>query len=297
MMEILLSSCSTDISSCCSDFAIAKYISIVKAVLNIIHIVAPIILIIMATIDVTKLVTNPDDKGEKIKHSLKNKIVATVIIFFIPYLTNFVINLASYANINAFEITSCWNAADDIATLLNEEDDEYQIMHTPTFTYSGVTKKSDDSHLYQNRNTKSNKKKKTEEKKKDTSVKGKTIQDKIVNYAKKYVGNKYVYGGTSLTNGTDCSGFTMRVYEHFGYTLPRTSSSQSTVGKKVNASDLQKGDLIFYGNNGQVGHVAMYIGGGKIVHASNSKPYPQGGIKITDNYNYRTPIVMRRIIK
>ena len=293
MMEILLSSCSTDISSCCSDFAIAKYISMVKATLNIIHIVVPIILIIMATIDVTKLVTNPDDKGDKLKHSLRNKIVATVIVFFIPYLTNFVINLASYANINVFEITSCWNVADDVATILNEEDDQYDILHKPTFTYSGVSTKSDDSHLYQNRNNGKNKKNKDDNK---PSVKGKTKQDKIVNYAKKFIGNSYVYGGTSLTNGTDCSGFVMRVYEKFDYKLPRTSSEQSKVGTKVSLNNLQKGDLLFYGSDGRVGHVAMYIGDGKVIHASNSKPYPQGGIKIS-SLNYRTPIVIRRIIK
>ena len=293
MFQVLLSNCSTDISSCCSDFAIAKYISMVKATLNIIHIVVPIILIIMATIDVTKLVTNPDDKGDKLKHSLRNKIVATVIVFFIPYLTNFVINLASYANINAFEITSCWNVADDAATILNEEDDQYDILHKPTFTYSGVSTKSDDSHLYQNRNNGKNKKNKDENK---PSVKGKTKQDKIVNYAKKFIGNSYAYGGTSLTNGTDCSGFVMRVYEKFDYKLPRTSSEQSKVGTKVSLNNLQKGDLLFYGSDGRVGHVSMYIGDGKVIHASNSKPYPQGGIKIS-SLNYRTPIVIRRIIK
>ena len=153
MMEILLSSCSTDISSCCSDFAIAKYISIVKAVLNVIHIVVPIILIIMAIIDVTKLVADPDDKGEKIKHSLKNKIVATVIVFFIPYLTNFVINLASYANINAFEITSCWNEAENMAKLLEDNSTNYEIMNDSTFeAYSGVKLKH--KRQYKNANKK-----------------------------------------------------------------------------------------------------------------------------------------------
>lgn len=111
----------------------------------------------------------------------------------------------------------------------------------------------------------------------------------IVNYALKWVGNKYVYGGTSLENGIDCSGFTMRVFEHFGIKLDRTSSDQRYNGKKV--SKPQVGDLICY-----YGHVAIYIGDGKIVHASNSSPYPAGGIKISDSYDYRSIAGIRDVI-
>jgi cell wall-associated NlpC family hydrolase len=115
----------------------------------------------------------------------------------------------------------------------------------------------------------------------------------IANYALNFVGNPYVYGGTSLTNGTDCSGFVQSIYSHFGYSISRTSSSQSqSAGKEVSVSDLQAGDLIFYCNGGgSVSHVAMYIGGGKVVHASN----PRDGIKIS-NYNYRTPYKARRVM-
>ena len=113
---------------------------------------------------------------------------------------------------------------------------------------------------------------------------------KIAKYGLQYIGNKYVYGGTSLTNGTDCSGFTMRVYEAFGYDLPRTSYSQRSAGKEVAYADAQPGDIICYS-----GHVGIYIGGGYIVHASNSKPYPQGGIKI-NKATYRTILSVRRIV-
>lgn len=112
----------------------------------------------------------------------------------------------------------------------------------------------------------------------------------IAAYAQKFVGNPYVYGGTSLTNGTDCSGFTQSVYAHFGISIPRTSRQQATAGKKVDISSLQAGDLIFYASNGTINHVAMYIGGGKVVHASNRRE----GIKISA-YNYRTPYCARRI--
>lgn len=115
--------------------------------------------------------------------------------------------------------------------------------------------------------------------------------DSIASYALQFVGNPYVYGGTSLTNGTDCSGFTMSVFRHFGISLPRTSSSQSTVGRRISWRDAEAGDLIFYGSGGHVSHVALCIGGGRVVHASN----PRTGIK-TSPIDYRTPITARRVL-
>ncbi|MFW5631494.1 MAG: NlpC/P60 family protein [Acetivibrio ethanolgignens] len=114
----------------------------------------------------------------------------------------------------------------------------------------------------------------------------------MVEFAKKYLGGKYVYGGTSLTNGTDCSGFTMRIYEHFGYSIPRTSSAQASYFTGIKSSEAKPGDLFFYGSNGRVSHVAMYIGDGQVIHASNART----GIKISNAF-YRTPIKVGRIIK
>ena len=118
-----------------------------------------------------------------------------------------------------------------------------------------------------------------------------SLRSRIVNYAMKFLGNPYVWGGTSLTRGADCSGFTMAVYAQFGYSLPHSSGAQAGCGRSVSFSNLQPGDLIFYRNGGSIGHVAMYIGGGRVVHASNKKD----GIKIS-NYRYRTPACARRII-
>lgn len=92
----------------------------------------------------------------------------------------------------------------------------------------------------------------------------------IVNYAKQFLGNPYVYGGTSLTKGTDCSGFTQSVYKHFGYSLNRSSSSQFSNGTAVKVSELQPGDLVFFGYSGSISHVSIYIGDNKIIHASTS---------------------------
>ena len=114
----------------------------------------------------------------------------------------------------------------------------------------------------------------------------------VVAYAKQFIGNPYVYGGNSLTNGIDCSGFTQQIYGHFGYSLPRTSGAQASSGVRIDYSQHRAGDLIVY-----PGHVAILTGDGGIVHASNSAPYPKGGIKYTANALYRSPIAVRRIVQ
>ena len=117
-------------------------------------------------------------------------------------------------------------------------------------------------------------------------------RSQLVNYALQFVGNRYVWGGTSLTNGVDCSGFTMRVMEKFGVSLPHYSGSQAQMGKKVTSATMKPGDLIFYaGSNGKVNHVAIYIGNGRIVHAASRR----SGIK-TSTWNYRTPVAIRSMV-
>lgn len=106
----------------------------------------------------------------------------------------------------------------------------------------------------------------------------------VAGYACQFVGNPYVYGGTSLTNGADCSGFTMRIFEHFGVSTGRTSRDQASNGKQISLSEIQPGDLLFYASGKTINHVALYIGDGKIIHASTSKT----GIIISNAY-YRTP--------
>lgn len=123
------------------------------------------------------------------------------------------------------------------------------------------------------------------------STSSKVTGSQVAAYALKFKGNPYVYGGTSLTNGADCSGFVQSVYKHFGIAIPRTSSQQSLFGKKVSTSSLQQGDLIFYADHGKVNHVALYIGNGQIIHASNSKT----GI-IVSKYNYRSIHSARRVL-
>ncbi|MBO5278114.1 MAG: SH3 domain-containing protein [Lachnospiraceae bacterium] len=112
------------------------------------------------------------------------------------------------------------------------------------------------------------------------------LREAIVSYALQFVGNPYVYGGNSLTNGTDCSGFVNLVYKEFGYSLTRRASLQYNDGRRISVDELQPGDLIFYPepyDPNEIGHVAMYIGNGQVVHASTAST----GIKIS-SYNYRT---------
>lgn len=105
----------------------------------------------------------------------------------------------------------------------------------------------------------------------------------VVDFALQFEGNPYVYGGTSLTNGADCSGFVMSVFANFGYSLPRVAADQCAASTKKDISQIEPGDLVFYGN-GYVDHVALYIGDGKIIHASGAAT----GIKIS-NYDYEQP--------
>ena len=110
----------------------------------------------------------------------------------------------------------------------------------------------------------------------------------VASFAQRFVGNPYVWGGTSLNYGADCSGFVQGVYKAFGYKLPRTSSSQRKAGRKVSYANKQPGDIICYS-----GHVAIYIGNNKIVHASTKKT----GIKISSNPRYRKIVAVRRVVK
>ncbi|MCD8038004.1 MAG: NlpC/P60 family protein [Lachnospiraceae bacterium] len=113
----------------------------------------------------------------------------------------------------------------------------------------------------------------------------------LVQYAKQFVGNPYVWGGTSLTNGADCSGFTMSIFKKYGVSLPHHAASQAQLGTKVSLSEIQPGDLVFYAKNGSINHVAIYIGNGQVIHASS----PKTGIKISSLY-YRTPECARRFL-
>ena len=114
----------------------------------------------------------------------------------------------------------------------------------------------------------------------------------LCEYAKQFRGNPYVWGGTSLTNGADCSGFVLSIFAKYGIYLPHSSRAQANMGTKISMSEARPGDLVFYSKGGRINHVAIYIGGGQVIHASS----PKTGIRITSAY-YRTPTTVRRLIQ
>lgn len=119
-----------------------------------------------------------------------------------------------------------------------------------------------------------------------------SLRTQIVNYALQFLGNPYVWGGTSLTKGADCSGFTLSVFGHFGISLSHYSGAQANMGKAVKSSEMRPGDLVFYANSkGTINHVGIYIGNGQIVNAASRR----SGIKIS-TWNYRTPVRIRNIL-
>ena len=117
------------------------------------------------------------------------------------------------------------------------------------------------------------------------------IQMEICEFARQFVGNPYRWGGTSLTNGADCSGFTLSVYANYGVSLPHSSKAQANCGTRIDLSELQPGDLVFYGGS-NIHHVAMYIGNGQVVHAQSTNT----GI-VASSMNYNTPTRAVRILE
>lgn len=117
------------------------------------------------------------------------------------------------------------------------------------------------------------------------------VRVNLISYATQFVGNPYVWGGTSLTNGADCSGFTLSIFAKYGVYLPHSSKAQANCGTRISASEAKPGDLFFYGSGSSISHVAIYIGNGQIVHASSKKT----GIKISNAF-YRSPICVTRVL-
>ena len=142
-----------------------------------------------------------------------------------------------------------------------------------TTSRSSVNRTSSKSSSTKSKETTTNSEKSESTETTKSSSKSSATGAEIVKYAKKYLGSKYVYGGSS-PSGFDCSGFTSYVYKHFGYSLSRTSSGQASNGKSVSKSNLQQGDIVCFARSSgskKIGNVGIYIGGGKFIHAANSR--------------------------
>ncbi len=177
-------------------------------------------------------------------------------------------------------------AAEAEERMRQAEEESRRAAQEAANSYSNDTSSSDNNYNSYNDTTQDE----TQAPSYDSSSSSAT-REALVAYACQFIGNPYVYGGTSLTNGADCSGFTMGVYAKFGYSLPHSSSAQSGYGSSVSLDSLLPGDLLFYSNGGGIGHVAIYMGGGQIVHASTERT----GITVSNAF-YRTPVCARRLI-
>lgn len=200
----------------------------------------------------------------------------------------------------------------ELLAIEKQKEEKKESKETTTSRNSEENRKETESNKKNNNKTNTEEKKednkaettveKKEETKTGTSTKTesqqKTTGEDIVNYAKKYLGSKYVYGGTSPKTGFDCSGFTQYVYKHFGYKISRTSTAQASNGTKVEKKDLKAGDLIIFKNTAltKIGHVGIYIGNNKFIHACNEKY----GVIISNLSDWKYPqryVTARRIIK
>ena len=249
--------CSNDLGNCCSDYGLANILDILRKILELLQITVPILLIVMATVQFTKLVASPDAKdGVK---SLINKFMAAGICFFIPTFVNIVLTVIPSSGVvsKTFQVSACWQKAKKSNALIKSTAFKY-------VSYDGLdtTKNSNISSSKRNKN-------------KSSSAKGTEKGRAIVSYAENFVGNKYLYGGN--WNGekpyspTDFSGFVQGVFKHNGITgLPRATSSydiNSSMFTRVDPSNIQAGDLVLYN-----GHIAILTGNGEeIVHAAGDK--------------------------
>ena len=244
-----------DYGSACDSAAALNLIYIIKNVFLIIRIAAPIILIVMAMLDVVKMVSssNPDQISQGGR--IVNRFFAATFVFLVALIVDVVLNMLGQTNLSS---TQCWN-------------DATKEMVEAKYTAEKNERESKDA-----AENEELERQRAEAVEKSHSIDIKTNDElssdipgynalstgaKLIVYAKQFVGNRYEYGGNSLTNGIDCSGFVQQVYLHFGYSLPRTTYEQCERGKVVNGvSNARLGDILCFSDGKSYGHVALYAG-------------------------------------
>lgn len=249
MKYIYILDCNSDIGSCCSDAGMVYIIDIVRRIMDLFQLIIPIVLLTMLTFQLIKLVMNPEEKNGIGK--IKNRIMAAVIIFIVPVFINVV--MSNIPENEDFQIGACWNSARDMAEMQRTSSGKYNSKYD-----------SNRINLFA----------KTPVEQKKTAGHGNETAQSLVNYAIKFVGQPYSYGGQ--WNGsipytpTDCSGFVQGVFSHYGISLPRTTDAMWADTSKytlVTNGDIRAGDLAMYN-----GHVAIFTGNeGQIVHACNTQ--------------------------
>ena len=269
----LILDCSTTLSNCCNSFALASILNITRKVFNLIQLIAPIILILMTTIQFTQLSVNPELKDGF--RRILNKIVAAFIIFLLPILVDAVMGVLP----DSVSISTCWNSARGVVEHFNP--DAWYIPLDDDNDYSNLVVNS--GSIFDRIDTNMNKD--IDNNSKPTTKTNVVKKEDIVKYAKSFYGKGYKYGGEwdgspSYTK-TDCSGFIKGVYAHFGISLPHGSylfvNSENTY--KISASEARAGDIVVYEGR----HSAMLTGNGnEIIHNTSAH-----GITTYSNYRYR----------
>lgn len=267
--------CSQELGTCCTDYGLLTVLDVMRQILDLIQLIAPIILMVGLGIQFTQLLVNPDDK--KKQKALLNKFIAALLCFFVPFLVNLSLSLVP-EEIGSFQLGACWDTARVSREVLKKENSTYVATtdrEPKTFVIS--PDEYDDPEVTHQEGVGS----------------GSATGRAIVAYAKEFLGQPYVWGGTwngeKPYTGTDCSGFVQGVYRHFGINLTRTTYTQwaDTSSYTLVTGTPQAGDVVMYD-----GHVAILTGNGEeIIHASN----PTDGIKLSPSYKYRSILGIMRI--
>lgn len=267
--------CSQELGTCCTDYGLLTVLDVMRQILDLIQLIAPIILMVGLGIQFTQLLVNPDDK--KKQKALLNKFIAALLCFFVPFLVNLSLSLVP-EEIGSFQLGACWDTARVSREVLKKENSAYVATtdrEPKTFVIS--PDEYDDPEVTHQEGVGS----------------GSATGRAVVAYAKEFLGQPYVWGGTwngeKPYTGTDCSGFVQGVYRHFGINLTRTTYTQwaDTSSYTLVTGTPQAGDVVMYD-----GHVAILTGNGEeIIHASN----PTDGIKLSPSYKYRSILGIMRI--
>ena len=257
MLGLQILTCNETLGTCCNDYGLVPILDVIRKFFDIFQIIIPILLIIGVTIQFVKLLSNPDEKGGTKK--IINRVIAAVMCFIIPIIVDVVMGLMS--SNETFQIAACWEQAKLSNEIVQTQSSKYIDPSTGRKKTSFLINPDD----YQTGTPPTG----------ETGNGASTLTGaQIVVYAKRFVGKKYVYGGS--WNGeepytpTDCSGFVQGVFRHFGINLKRTTSSQwadKSSYTLVSPTDIRAGDLVMYD-----GHVGILTGNGtEIVHAKGSK--------------------------
>lgn len=273
---LIADACSAKLGTCCSNWGLVSIISVLKNILDIIQLIVPILLIIFLTIQLTKMVVNPDEK--KNMSRIKNQLLATVIVFAIPVIINVLLNIMP----QNFELTACWNAAKHSKEIMKSSSNKYKSIYD-----------TGKNSMFNNRDD-YDKGEKRQEIAASTPGNGSATGQEIVAYAQQFLGGTYSWGGSwngeHPYHNTDCSGFVGGVYKHFGYKMPRSTRDMQTYFpahfKRVSENEVQAGDVVLY-----YGHVGLATGNGyEMIH--NTRPH----IKMAKDFRYRSISGIYRIV-